>query len=358
MPELFEEPAAAGSPLVTVAILCHDAAAYLERTLHALRRQSYPNLEIVVLDNGSTDATPRMLDAWPGIRTIRQDHVSGYGHAKNALIERSAGEYVLLLDDDVALDDPGAVRGLLAVSRRLRDRCLLSLALEDDRDGATWHYGLFFTPTKRGVPFAELRRLRPFRVAAPVGGCVFGRRRLFHELGGFDPIYPVNHDDYDLGARAGLQGIGVWVVPAIAAVHQGATRRTPTARWEWSYSYYLCGMMRTLAKACRIRSAVVWIPAASIWILWRGLTGVRIHGVGPFVRALLRSIGRMAADAPSTLAARRAIQLRRTVHDDGFLRMLPPPGCRNLLGRALAVLLVQPTPSTEADPFLRPLPHN
>jgi GT2 family glycosyltransferase len=299
-----------------------------------------------------------MLNAWPNIRTIRQGDVAGYGPAKNTLIEHSRGDYILLLDDDVALEDPRAVSELLAASRQLNDRCLLSLALEEDQRPRTVHYGLFFTPTKRAVAISELREMPPFRVAAPVGACVFARRRVLQELGGFDPIYPVNLDDYDLGARAGVQGIAAWVIPGIAAVHLGAARRERGTHWEWSYSYYLCGMTRTLVKTCRLRSAVFWIPGASAWILWRGLVHSRTHGLVSVARAFARSLFRAMADTPSTWTARLRIQSARTIPDDGFLRMLPPPGCRNLLGRSLASAFAQPALPSDTDPLLRPLPHN
>jgi GT2 family glycosyltransferase len=325
-------------PQVTVGILSHNGLGYLPATLASVSSQNYPNLEIIVLDNGSTDGTSDILKQWPGITAVYESQNVGCGPARNRLVDLASGEYVLLLDDDVTLPDPQTILTFVEFSRSMHDRCLASLVLVEGNTALTTHYGLFFAPLKRAVRPDDLRTLRPFCVAAPVGGCTFVRRSVFEGLEGFDPIYPFNLGDYDLGARAYLRGIKAWILTSPQGVHQGGARRVDAQTWEWRQSYYLCGMVRILAKSCRLRNALIWIPGAAIWIAWRTVGQLRRRGLMPIARALLRSTARMVRDARSTLKERRRVQQCRVVNADGFLTMMPPGACQNLLAQAIARL--------------------
>jgi GT2 family glycosyltransferase len=325
----------ADTPKVTVGILCHDSARYLAITLASVRAQTYPSLEVLLLDNGSSDRFVESYSGADGLRVIRETTNTGYGRGKNRLVAEARGEYVLLLDDDVELPDPATVARFVDFSRRLNDRCVVSLVLGEWGSDTTVHYGLFFVPAKRRLSLAELRSLPAFRAAGPVGGCIFIRRALFEAIGGFDELYPFNLDDYDLGARGSLLGIDVWLMTSTFGVHRGADRRDDTRAWEWKYSYYLCGMLRTLGKTCRSLHALLWLPGAAAWILMRGVLQTRARGVAPTCRALIASVRRALRDAPSTTRCRRVVQARRTDRSDRFLTILPPDPCLNRFARTL-----------------------
>ena len=211
----------------------------------------------------------------------------GYGRGKNRLVAEADGEYILLLDDDVELPDTRTIARCVNFSRRLDDRCILSIVLGESGSDLTHHYGLFFVPAKRKLPLDQLRALPPFRSAGPVGGCIFVRRSLMLALGGFDEVYPFNIDDYDLGARSALLGIDVWMMTETYGVHRGHARRDDGRTWEWKQSYYLCGMMRTLAKTCRLRNAALWMPATAVWILAHALGHARARGIAAVFRSTL-----------------------------------------------------------------------
>jgi len=321
-------------PTVSVAILCHDEARHLPVTLASVRAQMYGALERLALDNCSTDGSSALLRA-ADVKVLTETRLVGYGAAKNRLVEEARGEYVLLLDDDVELPDRDTVAQCLRFSQQHDDACIVSIVLAESGSAATDHYGLFFTPTKRPVAPDVLRTVPPYRAAAPVGACIFFRRSLFLALGGFDELYPRNLDDYDLGARAALQGIDVWMLTRVAGVHRGRHRRRSARAWEWSQSYYLCGMMRTLAKTCRPAAAALWMAGAAMWIVWSGLRHVRSRGLAAVCRATAISAGRACRDLPSTLACRRRIQSSRVRVGDEFLTLLPPAPCLNTVGRML-----------------------
>lgn len=97
-------PAAAGAPRLSVVIATYERAELLEQCLAGFVDQTLPadEWEVVVVDDGSGDATPEVLRRWAGalpLRWVRIDH-AGRAAAKDAGILAAAGEVVLLFDDD------------------------------------------------------------------------------------------------------------------------------------------------------------------------------------------------------------------------------------------------------------------
>jgi glycosyltransferase involved in cell wall biosynthesis len=81
-----------------------NRAELLPRTLDSVLEQTYPNLEVIVVDGASTDGTDAVLDEYEAdsevVTTIRKDEREGVSAARNEGIEAASGEYVAFLDDD------------------------------------------------------------------------------------------------------------------------------------------------------------------------------------------------------------------------------------------------------------------
>ncbi len=109
-------PDASDLPLVSVVIPAYNAAATLPETLDSVLAQTWPNLEIVVVDDGSTDGTAGVLARYaPRVRAIRQAN-GGLAAARNAGLAAARGEFVALLDADDLCEPEriGAQAALLA----------------------------------------------------------------------------------------------------------------------------------------------------------------------------------------------------------------------------------------------------
>jgi cellulose synthase/poly-beta-1,6-N-acetylglucosamine synthase-like glycosyltransferase len=95
-------------PLASVIMPVRNGEAFIDEALRSLLAQTYPNLEIIVVDDGSTDRTYALAEAHaPRVRCIR--HASGSGSAsapRNTGLRHCAGEYICFLDaDDILLPD-------------------------------------------------------------------------------------------------------------------------------------------------------------------------------------------------------------------------------------------------------------
>jgi glycosyltransferase involved in cell wall biosynthesis len=85
-------------PLVSVVIPCYNSARYLAETIESVRLQTYPRIEIIVVDDGSTDETAKIARSY-GVHYIYQAN-RGISAARNTGIVHSRGKYVLFLDHD------------------------------------------------------------------------------------------------------------------------------------------------------------------------------------------------------------------------------------------------------------------
>ena len=88
---------------VSVIIPCYNAAPWIGQTLESLRRQTWPNLEIIVVDDGSTDGSAAIVEAFGGATLVRQPN-RGQTAALNAGLARASGDFVQYLDADDLID--------------------------------------------------------------------------------------------------------------------------------------------------------------------------------------------------------------------------------------------------------------
>jgi glycosyltransferase involved in cell wall biosynthesis len=96
------------APLVSVLIAVHDGARYLKPSLASVLRQTVADFDLLVVDDGSTDATPELLAAIsdPRLRVVTNDAQAGLAASLNSGLEQAQGRYVARLDaDDVAFPE-------------------------------------------------------------------------------------------------------------------------------------------------------------------------------------------------------------------------------------------------------------
>lgn len=91
------------NPLVSIIVPCYNVEKYLDKCVESITYQTYTNLEIFLVDDGSKDLTPKICDKWaandPRIKVIHKQN-GGLSDARNVAIEKVKGRYIVFVDSD------------------------------------------------------------------------------------------------------------------------------------------------------------------------------------------------------------------------------------------------------------------
>lgn len=113
--------------LVSVIIPVYNVAEYLDDCLHSVVAQTYPILETILIDDGSTDASGAMCDRWAKrdkrITVLHQENL-GLSAARNAGLDHATGEYILFVDPDDTVA-PTYAESLLAAAIAMEVPCVM-----------------------------------------------------------------------------------------------------------------------------------------------------------------------------------------------------------------------------------------
>jgi GT2 family glycosyltransferase len=216
---------------VLVVLIAHDGATWLPRTLDALAVQTHEHLEVLAVDNGSTDGSRELLlDRLGHGSVLIADRDLGFGAAVSMALDAYHGDATLLwlLHDDLAAA-PDALEELVAALDEDPRLAMVGPKLKNwDEPDLLQSVGWTIDLTGRadsGVDPGELDqgqwdRQRRVLYVSTAGMLV--RRDVFERLGRFDRRYHVFRDDLDLCWRAWLAGYEVEVVPAAVGEHVAA----------------------------------------------------------------------------------------------------------------------------------------
>ena len=191
----------------TVIIPTFNRLKWIGECLDSVLGQTYPNVEVIVVDDCSTDGTVEWLAEQERYRDVivhRQEKNGGASVARNTAIEMAKGDLVVFIDSDDLLRPDHIEKAVIAFERDpdLGLFCCDSTMIDADGntilDGKTWHQSL-----AEAKGFDIKTGYRSLKDVFAYSNCFPGftlRREVFEELGGFDQsIFPA--DDYDLALR-------------------------------------------------------------------------------------------------------------------------------------------------------------
>jgi len=186
------------SRLVSVIVPSYNHAAFIHATLESIHAQSLPNLDVIVVDDGSTDNTALVLAPWRerGVRVIHQDR-RGPSAARNRGIELACGEFIAFLDADDLWPRHDMLEAALAMFTAEPLTCWTFGDAQpfEERDGQRLFIDAPYLQSggyyKEASPGCQQRKItlgdlcNNDRFFIPMGTLVI-RKRCFEEVGGFD----------------------------------------------------------------------------------------------------------------------------------------------------------------------------
>lgn len=269
-------------PLVSVCISHFDRPSLLAQTIDSLRAQTWPNLEVVLVDDASPSAATRAwLDAQEadfaarGWQIIRNESEQWQSISRNKAAAAARGEFILVMDDDNLArphEVETMVRALLATGADAAG-ALQALfegdenALQDDRPDR-----VEFFPT--GGP-ADVGLV--WNVFGDVN--VMFRREAFEAVGGYTPERELGCEDYEIGAALNLAGRRLIIIPEALYMYRFSTvnmaKGMSNERLYWSHKRPLRPALKGLSHgAARLLAFVHGAEHAAQqrngWSYWAG----------------------------------------------------------------------------------------
>lgn len=205
----------------SVIIVTHDSLGDIEPCLEALgRMERSPAFEVVVVDNGSKDGTPELVERrFPHVRVVRQAN-RGFGAGNNRGAKEGRGGVLVFLNPDT-VPEPGFLAELVAAVGPRRWATAQLVLLADPGRVNTWGNRLHFTGYSfvNGYRGPRLPPGQPVAVPGLSGAAFAVRRRDYEELGGFDEDFFLYMEDTELSWRLRRAGMEVVLVPGAVATH-------------------------------------------------------------------------------------------------------------------------------------------
>jgi GT2 family glycosyltransferase len=223
----FDGGARAAWPKVSVVVCAYNAASTIDECLAALEQQTYPDYEIVVVDDGSRDRTREIVRRHPRARLVDAAH-AGLSAARNLGVSHSGGDIVAYTDADVRVD-----RDWLTY--------LVQPFIDSDVVGSGGPNVVppddpWMAQCVARAPGAPTHVLIDDRTAEHVAGCNMAfRRDVLLQIGGFNPIYARAGDDVDLCWRIQSRGWKIGFAPAALVWHHH--RNSVREYWRQQVGY-------------------------------------------------------------------------------------------------------------------------
>ena len=324
MPEKCET-----APSVSVVIVNFNGKELLKQCLRTLSKTDYPNYEVIVVDNASTDGSlteiKKTFSSNSHIKLFENLENSGHSKGCNIGAQMTKGRYLVFLDSDIEFEATNWLKELVNVmendstvglaqakivlsedKRRLDCVCVAIDAL------GTWaaNYG------------SQEGHLKDnFEIMAASSGCSIMRREVFDVAGGFDDAYFIYDDDTDLSLRTRMLGYRVLFVPSAVVIHRSGALRGVSGVGPY---YSAKNRLRTVLKNYELRN-VWWKFSVLTFFTVMVSAGFFVTKKHNEAKATLKGVVNSFSELPQIWKKRLMFQSKRRVKDaelvrDGFIR--------------------------------------
>jgi GT2 family glycosyltransferase len=213
-------------PKISVVVCAHNEESLIGDCLDGIRELEYPNFEVIVVDDGSTDATARIAHTY-GFKLVRAPH-GGLSQARNCGMDAASGEIIAYVDAD-ARPDPHWLHYLAATFLTTRHAAVGGPNLPPPGDG-------LIADCVASSPGGPIHVLLSDTEAEHIPGCNFAvRKSALQAVGGFDPQFRIAGDDVDVCWRLQQRGWTLGFSPAALVWHR--RRNSIRAFWRQQVNY-------------------------------------------------------------------------------------------------------------------------
>lgn len=208
----------------------------VENSVASILKNTYSNLEVIVVDNASTDNSVQVLQKKFGkhpMYTLLQNPINMYSQGLNLGIKNSTGKYVAFFNNDATVEN-GYFEKVVDFMEKHKNVALAQGKLLSSKNSAIIDcvgetMDIFGNPTSIGNGEKDKNRYtEQTNILSVTGSCSILRKSVTEKIGFFDNSYGIGYEDMDLALRARMQGYDIVYLPDAKVFHKrGATDLSP-----------------------------------------------------------------------------------------------------------------------------------
>ena len=311
-------------PEISVIIVNWNGRHLLDVCISAMRRQTFRDCEIILVDNGSSDGSADYVQCeFPEVKLLNLPENRGFTGGNIAGYEVASGRLIALLNNDTeahpewlaalhkaSLQYPNAgsfaSKMLYFDNRQCIENCGFDLGIcgttvdlgRDEMDGPAW--------------------ATPREVFGACGGAVAYRRSMLEDIGFLDPDFFAIYEDVDLSFRAQLRGYGCVYIPDAIVFHRYRSTLGAHSARQVFFSQRNIELMyfKNMPAGLMLRSA----PQRALYELGAAIHFLRLGHGGSFVRAKLSALKHL----PVVFNKRKSVQAGRAIPNLELLERMQP----------------------------------
>jgi GT2 family glycosyltransferase len=292
-------------PAITIAILNYERKETLRRALDRALAQDFSSFEVLVVDNGSTDGSDRMVEEeYPSVRLVRLEENLGCG-ARNVGVESARSDIVVTLDNDVLLEGRDNLARIVRAFEEMPSVACLNFKILGP-DGAL--------SRRDWCHPRDWRRFEDegFETDYVLEGASAFRREAFLRTGGYWPKLFLGHEGWDLALRLVDAGHEIRYFPEVRVTHLASPDARPSSRIYYTFTR---NAIWVAVRNHRLSSSLVSV-AKDLALM--GFSSLRAGQLGSYLRGVVdgargvgeayRSRARLRDQTYARLATVRSLQ--------------------------------------------------
>ena len=272
--------------LISIIVLNYNAGELLLNCINSLMKSTYQNIEILVVDNiSSDDSHTKCKKQFPDIKLIQNRKNLGYCGGNNVGIKEAKGEFIVILNPDTIVEENWLDEMFNAFNEfgdGLYQPKIISLNESDiiQSTGNMIHaFGFGFARDKGKKIIEKKEEIEKIGYAS--GTCLFTTKKVLEKVGLLDEFLFLYHDDLDLGWRAAQIGINSYYVPKSKIFHA----ESYSLKWSAKKFYWLernrkyCLKTHYSKDTYKKMSFSLMLVDLSIWIFYisKGFLNAKIR---------------------------------------------------------------------------------
>lgn len=320
------------NPLVSIVTLNYNGLRFLKPLLDSLKCLTYPNVEVILVDNCSTDGSVALVEKqYPWVRILVNPENYMYARGNNEGIAIARGKYICLLNNDVVVEADFLNPLVQAMEQNHNLGAVQPKILDLQRPGyyeyagaGGGHIDWLGYPFSRGRIFYTLEKDEkqydePQSIFWASGACILLRSKTLEDSGLIDEAFVLHQEEIDLCWRIHLCGWDIHAIPQSAIHHYGGgtlAQNNPRKTY-WNFRNNLFLMAKNFSASNFWMRFLLRVPLDVLALVQDLLKG---NPAGSW--AVIKAYGWLSGHIPLILERRADAQKRRKVSDREILKKI------------------------------------